>query len=203
MGKRLDRGSATYLRALLAQEAARLICDHGISDYRSAKEKAASRLNLGNMRALPNNREIEAALAQHNRIFGAAQHQTLLDYLRGIAVTVMDELQIFRPRLVGRVLSGNVTEHSAIKLHLFSEPAENVGTQLTASGIRHSLISQQIKLQRNIVEQFPGYRFCSENIVVEATVFPEHHDRHAPLSPLNGKPMPRAKLHAVKLLAND
>lgn len=194
--------SKTYLRALLAQEAARLIYDHGISDYRTAKEKAASKFNLRNMGALPTNREIEAALAQHNRIFGAAQHQNLLAHLRGVAVTVMYELQIFRPRLVGQVLSGNVTEHSAINLHLFSEPTENVGIQLTASGIRHRLISQRLKLQRNRVEQFPGYRFCTDNIVIEITVFPERRNRHAPLSPLDGKPMPRAKLHEVELLAN-
>jgi hypothetical protein len=203
MGKRLGRGSENYLRALLAQEAARLICDHGISDYRTAKRKAASKLNLRDMGALPNNREIEAALAQHNRIFRAPQHQNLLAHLRGVAVTVMHELQIFKPRLVGQVLSGNVTEHSAIKLHLFSEPTENVGMQLTASGIRHSLISQRLKLQRNRVEQFPGYRFCSDNIVIETTVFSERRNKHAPLSPLDGKPMPRAKLHEVELLANN
>jgi len=194
--------SKAYLRALLAQEAARLIYDHGISDYRTAKKKAASKFNLGNLGALPTNREIEAALAQHNRIFGAVQHQNLLAHLRGVAVTVMYELQIFRPRLVGQVLSGNVTEHSAIKLHLFSEPTENVGMQLTANGIRHRLISQPLKLQRNRVEQFPAYRFCTDNIVIETTVFPECRNRHAPLSPLDGKPMPRAKLHEVELLAN-
>jgi hypothetical protein len=203
MGKRPDRASETYLRALLAQEAARLICDHGISDYHTAKKKAASKLNLHNMGALPSNREIEAALAQHNRIFGAEQHQILLASLRGVAVKVMHELLAFKPRLVGQVLSGNVTEHSAIKLHLFSEPTENVGMQLSACGIRHSLISQRLKLQRNWVEQFPGYRFCAENIVIETTVFPERRDRHAPLSPLDGKPMPRAKLHEVELLANS
>jgi hypothetical protein len=74
--------------------------------------------------------------------------------------------------------------------------------QLTASGIRHRLISQRLKLQRNRVEQFPGYRFCTDNIVIEITVFPERRNRHAPLSPLDGKPMPRAKLHEVELLAN-
>ena len=203
MGKRLDRGSESYLRALLAQEAARLICDHGISDYRTAKRKAASKLNLRDMGALPNNREIEAALAQHNRIFRAPQHQNLLAHLRGVAVTMMHELQIFKPRLVGQVLSGNVTEHSAIKLHLFSEPTENVGMHLTASGIRHSLISQRLKLQRNRVEQFPGYRFCSDNIVIETTVFPERRSKHAPLSPLDGKPIPRAKRHEAEVLANN
>ena len=53
-----------------------------------------------------------------------------------------------------------------------------------------------------MVEQFPGYRFCTEDVTVEITVFPEKRDRHAPLSPLDGKPMKRAKLRHVELLAS-
>ena len=202
MGKRPDRRSEANLRTALAQEAARLICNHGISDYRTAKEKAAEKLNLRGFGALPNNREIEAALAEHNRIFGAARHPVLLAQLRGVAVTVMRDLHRFKPRLVGPVLSGNVTEHSLIQLHLFSEPPENVGMQLTANGIKHSLTSQRIKLQQNMVERFPGYRFCIDDITIVTTVFPERRDRHAPLSPLDGKPMQRAKLQDVELLTN-
>lgn len=201
MGKRPDRRNEDNLRTVLAQEAARLICDHGISDYRAAKQKAADKLGLRNFGALPNNREIEAALAERNRIFSASRHENLLTQLRSIAVTVMHDLHVFKPRLVGSVLSGNVTEHSAVNLHLFSAPTERVGTQLTANGIRHDLISQRLRLQRDMVEQFPGYRFCTDDVTVEITVFPEKRDRHAPLSPLDGKPMKRAKLSEVELLA--
>jgi len=201
MGKRPDRRSDGNLRTVLAQEAARLICDHGIVDYRAAKQKAAEKLGLLNFGALPTNQEIEAAVAERNRIFGAARQQSLLTQLRSVAIAVMQDLRVFKPRLVGPVLSGNVTDHSFISLHLFSEPAESVELQLAASGIRHNLISQRLKLQRDMVEQFPGYRFCADNVRVEITVFPERHNRHAPLSPLDGKPMRRAKLQEVKLLA--
>jgi len=201
MGKRPDRRSDVNLRTILAQESARLICDHGIVDYRTAKQKAAENLGLRNFGALPTNREIEAAVAERNRIFGATRQQELLRQLRSVAITVMHDLEAFKPRLVGPVLSGNITDHSFVSLHLFSEPAESVGLELAANGIRHNLISQRLKLQRDVIEQFPGYRFCRSNVNVEITVFPDRRNKQAPLSPLDGKPMRRAKLPEVELLA--
>ena len=99
MGKRPDRRNEDNLRMVLAQEAARLICDHGINDYRAAKQKAADRLGLRAFGALPNNLEIEAALAERNRIFCASRHENLLTQLRNIAVRVMHDLHVFRPRI--------------------------------------------------------------------------------------------------------
>jgi len=203
MGNRSDCRFDDNLRTMLAQEAARLICDHGIDDYRNAKTKAAENLGLRNRGALPNNREIEAALAERNRIFGADRHHALLSQLRQVAVQVMHELHIFGPRLVGSVLSGNVTEHSPIQLHLFSDPPENVGMQLAAIGVQHSSMQQRLRLQRDSFERFQGYRFYAENCQVETTVFPERRNKHAPLSPLDGRPMRRAKLRDVQLLAGE
>jgi hypothetical protein len=203
MGKRSDRRGENNLRIVLAQEAARLICDHGIEDYRTAKQKAAENLGYSTRGALPANREIESAVAERNRIFGADQHKNLLSEIRRAAIAVMNQLQQFRPHLVGAALSGNVTEHSAIKLHLFSDPSENVAIQLSACGVRYSSVAQRLKIQRDLVEQFPGYRFYADDFAVEATVFPERRKAHAPLSPLDGRPMKRAKLRDVEMLADD
>src|SRR5699024_10044249 len=46
-------------RYRVAQEAARLISEHAIHDYRRAKLKAAERLGIEADQALPRNREIE------------------------------------------------------------------------------------------------------------------------------------------------
>jgi hypothetical protein len=186
---------------MLAQETARLICDHGHSDYRNAKQKAADNLGLARFGALPNNQEIEQAIAERNRIFGADHHPILLAHLREVAADVMHELQQFKPRLVGAVLSGNVSEHTPISLHLFSDPAETVGLQLSTRGTQHDVLSRRLKLQRNSVELFPGYRFYAHDVLIETTVFSEQRAGHAPLSPVNGKPMRRAKLSEVQMLA--
>ena len=54
MPKRKTNGE-DRLRRILAQEAARIIVDHGIRDYRVAKIKAAERLGMNTRGALPGN----------------------------------------------------------------------------------------------------------------------------------------------------
>ena len=113
MGRKSERRSDRRVerrkecqRTMLAQEAARLISDHGIKDFRTAKSKAAWALGLSDRGALPSNREIEDALAERTRIFAAGHHAQLLDRLRMVALEVMYSLQPFRPGLVGPERAG-------------------------------------------------------------------------------------------------
>ena len=65
-------------RQRVAQEAARLMSEHGIRDYHQAKLKAAERMGVDDEQALPRNREIEQALRERQRIFhGHEQPQAL------------------------------------------------------------------------------------------------------------------------------
>jgi hypothetical protein len=190
----------TNLRLVLAQEAARLIRDHGIENFHTAKLKAADKLGFNNYGALPSNTEIEQALAEHNRIFGQDKHVALLASLRKAAVLVMHDLHMFRPCLVGSVLSGNVTEHSSIDLHVFCDAAELVGMQLTTCGFRHTATSRRYRMRREQVEAYPGYQFYVEDCGVEVTVFLERRKGHAPLCPVSGRPMARVGVRDVELL---
>lgn len=187
-------------RTLLAQEAARLICDHGIKDFRTAKSKAAWVLGLGDYGALPSNREIEEAVAERNRIFGADAHPAFLDRLRQLAMEVMVDLSPFSPRLVGSVLSGNVTAHSNINIHVFADSCESIGMRLDAIGVNWQLRQRRFTIRRGQAEEFAGYDFMAEDVVVETTVFPERRRGHAPLSKVDGKPMRRARYREVELL---
>src|SRR5262245_6582154 len=109
------------LRRALAQEAARIMAEHGISDFFVAKRKAAERLGVPDGGAvLPKNTEIEAALAEYQRLFGGASHAESLHAQRRAALSAMRYLREFEPRLVGSVLSGTATEHSEVQLHLFA-----------------------------------------------------------------------------------
>jgi len=202
MGKRLDRRNECQ-RAMLAQEAARLICDHGIKDFRTAKSKAAWMLGLNEHGALPSNLEIEAAVAERNRIFGADSHGELLNKLRSVAVEVMYDLMPFKPCLVGSVLSGNVTEHSNINMHVFADSLESVSMRLDACGIQWHLRQRKHNVRRGQVETFPGHDFFADDFTVETTVFPERRKGHAPLSPVDGKPMRRARVRDVETLIDN
>jgi len=187
---------------MVAQEAARLICEHGLDDFRAAKQKAAEKLGLTNYGALPDNRQIEAAVAERNRIFAADIHQSPLAQIRRSAISIMLDLECFRPRLVGSVLSGNITEHSGIELHLFTDTSESVGMHLNEHGFSHSSAFKRLKFRKNIIEQFPAHRFYVDDFSVEATIFPEQKLKQAPLSPLDGRPMQRGKIRDLELLEN-
>lgn len=183
-----------YRRLTLAVEAARIIQEEGLTDFRGAKAKAAERLGLGRNSALPNNEEIEAALAERTRIFHQDTQPHLLEGLRRAAFEVMRELACFHPRLVGDVLSGNATVHSTTDLHLFSDTAESVGGTLEHLGIGYRVITRRFRLRRDAVEPFPGYRFSAHDCDFSSAVFPLRMRGHAPLSPIDGRPMRRASL---------
>ncbi len=66
---------AENLRRALAQEAARVMAEHGVRDYRFAKRKAAERFGVIDEAVLPRNTEIEAALLEYQRLFAAESHE--------------------------------------------------------------------------------------------------------------------------------
>ena len=65
VGKR--RLGGEVLREQLAQEAARLVVDHGMHDYGQAKRKAAQRFGIRESSALPSNSEIESSVVERGR----------------------------------------------------------------------------------------------------------------------------------------
>src|SRR5688572_30962813 len=112
------------LRRALAQEAARVMAEHGVSDFLFAKRKAAERLGVTDNAVLPRNIEIEEALAEYQRLFGGDSHVETLYAQRQVALEAMKRLKEFEPRLVGPVLSGTATEHSQVQIHLFADRSE-------------------------------------------------------------------------------
>jgi hypothetical protein len=189
------------LRRALAQEAARLMAEHGIRDFLSAKRKAAERLGVVDRAALlPRNREIESALAEYQRLFGGESHLTALTTQRRAALSAMLCLEEFEPRLVGSVLSGTATEHSEVQLHLFADRAESVTLKLLDEGIPHEVTEKRVRFDAEQVRAFPGVRFHVDAQPIEATVFPTDGIRQAPVSPVDGRPMRRANRLEVEAL---
>lgn len=189
------------LRLALAQEAARIMAEHGIRDFLVAKRKAAERLGLSEMSAiLPKNSEIEEALAGYQRLFGGASHVLALEAQRRAALAAMRYLKEFEPRLVGSVLSGTATEHSDVQLHLFAERAESVTLKLIDEGIPHEVTEKRVKLNAERVRPFPGVRFEVDDHPIDAVVFPTDGIRQAPVSPVDGRPMRRASALEVEAL---
>ena len=191
---------AENLRRALAQEAARIMSEHGIRDFLTAKRKAAERFGVTDGSVLPKNREIEDALAEYHRLFGGTKHGETLAGQRSAALSAMQMLADFEPRLVGSVLAGTATEHNDIQLHLFAERAESITFKLMDLGIDHEVVERRVRYGVDRVVAYPGVHFEFEDHVVDATVFPIDGIRQAPVSPVDGKPMRRIDADELEVL---
>lgn len=188
------------LRRALAQEAARVMSEHGIRDFLVAKRKAAERFGVTDSAVLPKNKEIEDALAEYQRLFGGETHLESLQAQRSVALRAMKWLREFEPRLVGAVLSGTATEHSDVQIHLFADRAESVAIKLLDEGVPHEITERRVKMNQERVLAYPGVRFAIDDQPIEATVFPTDGIRQAPVSPVDGKPMKRANVNELEAL---
>ncbi|MCH8277907.1 MAG: hypothetical protein IIC12_03135 [Proteobacteria bacterium] len=189
-----------HARQLVAQEAARIIVNHGVRDYRQAKQKAAERLGFSARGSLPGNAEIETAVVEHLQIFGGDSHEDYLRLMRVAALATMQLLASFAPRLVGPVLAGTADENSVINLHVFADSPEAVALELDDIGLQFRLYERRLKSRRNQVETYAGFQFHHNNSSIEATVFPVDGIRQAPMSPIDGKPMRRVDSNGVQEL---
>jgi hypothetical protein len=117
-------------RQRIAAVAARLIVEHGMTDWAQAKRKAARQLMLSAREALPGDDEVEAALAEHQAIFGGEEQAGTLRAQREEALAWMQRLAEFRPMLVGGVAAGWASEHSDIRLELVADDPKAVELML-------------------------------------------------------------------------
>jgi len=186
-------------RRLIAVEAARLIAEGGLRDYRQAKLKAAQRLGIFDDVSLPKNGEIEDALREHQRLFRAEQPETL-QRLRESALEALRFFAEFEPRLVGPVLEGTADEHSAVCLHLHDDGADRVAMFLQERGIPYEERTRRLRLERDVTADVPVFVFTAGDSAIDITVLPYDRLRQAPLDRIDEKPMRRANLAAVEEL---
>lgn len=192
-------------RQHMAQLAARLMAEQGIRDFRIAKQKAAQHLGIDVRRSvLPKNSEIEAALAEHQRLFAGDEQPAQLRAMREAAVQAMRLFADFRPRLVGDVLSGLADAHSDIQLHVFAEHSESFDFFLQAQGIPFEIVERRYRVGREGHRFYPAFRFVAGEHAFEATLFAANEIREAPRSLVDGGPMERAsQSHVERLLADE
>ena len=192
-----------HARQQVAHEAAKLMVESGIRDYQLAKRKAAGRLGMAESRDLPRNDEIEREREAYQRLFGDEERSRHVMALRRHALEAMRLLEPFGPRLVGPVLSGTADRHSEICLHLFSDPPEAVAMFLLDHRIAHDQGEARIRFQADGHERLPAFRFMAGDTQVELVVFSARARRRSPLSPVDGRPMRRAKLAEVAALVES
>ena len=193
-------GRSHQLRRRVALEAARLISEHGMRDYRQAKLKAAQRLGLNDEQQLPRNREIEDALREHQRLFHSGSQPLALRARREAAAEAMRFLESYEPRLVGPVLEGTADEHSAVCLHVFCDAPEEIAMFLQERGIPFEQRTRTLRTDRQHSAEFPVLLFAAEGFAMDLTVFARDALRQSPLDRIDEKPMRRASLAALETM---
>ena len=204
-GGSTNRASARLLetRRRVALEAARLMGESGLRDYRQAKLKAAHRLGVFDEAGLPKNHEIEDALRELQRLFHGADQPRILRRLREVAREAMRFLAAFEPRLVGAVLEGTADGHSAVCLHLHADDALDVETLLREQAIPFESGSRRLRLDRDTTGEFPNFRFDADGDAIDLTVLPYDRLRQAPLDRTSERPMQRATLEKLETLLDE
>ncbi len=127
-------------RLRVAQLAARLIAEHGFTDWTLAKRKAVRQLLLPDTTALPSNDEIEAALTDHHALFGHDAHVATLRRQRIEALAWMRRLARWDPVLIGGVAAGWATEHSEVRLELVADDPKAVEIDLAGRGVAYAAL---------------------------------------------------------------
>ena len=122
-------------RASIANAAARLMAEDGITDFHLAKKKAARQLGLPDHVAFPDNAEVEAELRAYRSLYQGEEHAELLRAMRQSALELLQLLAPFNPYLTGSVLDGTASEHSRIDILLFADSAKEVEIFLLNRGI--------------------------------------------------------------------
>ena len=116
---------------------ARLIAEHGLTDWNTAKRKACRQLGLPDREALP--ATSRQALRDYNTLFQSDEQPARLHRQRVDALRWMDRLSQWNPVLTGAVAAGWATAHSEIRLELEAEDAKTVELALINAGVSYGL----------------------------------------------------------------
>ncbi len=197
----VDKAQRTRLR--IAQEAARLISEHGIRDFRHAKRKAAERLGIADTQSLPRNAEIEQALREHQRLFLADSQPRWLHVRREAAMAAMTFLAAYDPRLVGAVLDGTADAHSAVCLHVFCDDGDALSRFLREQGVPLEIQSRRLRDSHSTQSDYPVLLFDADGIPFDLTVLPRRSLRQAPLDNTGEHPVRRASLAQLRTLVGE
>lgn len=179
------------------------MAEHGVRDFLFAKRKAAARFGVVDGAVLPRNTEIEAALAEYQRLFGGDEHIETLFAQRLAAAEAMRQLREFNPRLVGAVLTGTATAHHDVQLHVFADRPESVALRLLDLQIEYEVGEKRLRMNAERTLDQPSLRIEIDEQPIEIVVFPIDGIRQAPVSPVDGKPMRRADLTELQNLLAD
>ncbi|HVC49905.1 MAG TPA: hypothetical protein VND43_07085 [Burkholderiales bacterium] len=193
-----DSSGRLRLREEIAAQAARLIAEDGIEDFAVAKRKAAKIIGAPD-RIMPNNSEVEDALRAYHSLYQSEEQAERLKHFRAIALETMQWISIFKPRLVGPVLTGLASRYAQVNIEIFAESAKDVEIFLINENCPYVAGEKRVMLRERI-RSIPVYELYAEDVTVELSVYENDDLRSLPKTRADGAVIERASLDEVKKL---
>lgn len=198
------------LRQLIAQQAARMMAEDGISDFAYAKKKAGRQVGTSDNDVLPSNAEIEAELKLYNALYLSDEQPENLRKLRESALFTMQLLAKFNPHLTGAVLDGTAGLGSETHIHLFADSLKDVEMFLLNQDIPFETNEKTYRVMNDGKRDKKGDNrkkipvFSLEMVtgVIKLSVFEVDEIRIATKRTADGSNAERANIQDVKTLLN-
>jgi predicted nucleotidyltransferase len=181
------------IRRQIALLAARLMYERQESEYFTAKRKAARTLGVDHRhrpKDLPSNAEIRDQVQALANLHEGEERRQNLKAMRIEALRMMRLLAVFRPRLIGSVLTGHVRQGSDIDLHVFSNNQSSVTAILDEQNYRYTVEKKRI-IKHN-VERFFTHIHVEDQYPIELTLYPEDKAHYVFKSSITGSAIERA-----------
>ncbi len=190
--------SDVRLRQAIALESARLMYERVESEYYTAKRKAARRLCPGGVKPqdLPSNAEIREQIQLFARLHEGDKRTQHLREMRVEALRLMRVLRLFKPRLIGSVMTGHVRKGSDIDLHLFTDSVGLVTDLLEQEGLQYDVERKQI-IKHDVARVFTHIHI-HDRFNFELTVYPEDKAHYVFRSSITGKAIERASIRELE-----
>ena len=183
--------ASSHLRRAIAVAAARLMAEEGITDYGTAKRKAARSLGAGEGEALPTNEEVETELRAWQSLYQEDEQRERLHDLRTTALEVMQLLAEFNPYLSGGALDGTAGRYSAVEIELYADSSKDVEIMLLSNGISYdTLDNRRIGVDAQLQLEW-------NDLPVLISVFPPAAERQQPRNAHGGRTRHRVRAEAV------
>ena len=190
MTRPTDHRNTAQLRKLIAGAAARLIAEHGLSDYAQAKRKAAHSLGLPEGTPLPENAEVDSEVRIFQRLFQDGEQGERIDHLRRKAAQMMQIMQRFNAYLTGSVLDGSAGRYAEIDIQLFTDSAKDVEI---------FLLNQHLDFAHSVPRTDRAEAVLTlddDDAVINLIIYPAHQERVS-FKTRDGRVRPHARLDAV------
>ena len=165
------------IRLSIANKAAEIIMEEGITDYQYAKKKAVRYLDLDTVDLLPSNDEIDKALLDYRLIFKAELDIELVKTIKTEALRIMKFFESFNPYFVTQLSDGLLPKYPIIQINLFSDNMKEVEYILLNNNIPFETkdfnISEK-RTKKQSLKKIPLILIERGNVPVELKIFDPH-----------------------------